>query len=96
MPVIDLDAPPRSSPPLRRPHRRLVIAAGVMLGLGFLTGEPAERPLRVDTTSLCGPPTVEADNTATPTTLWPRVELTIDSQTGRIVSVRCHTPQLAR
>lgn len=67
-----------------------------MLGLGILTGEPAERPLQVDTFSVCGPPTVEADNTATPTTLRPRVELTIDSQTGRILSVKCETPQLAR
>ena len=92
VPVIDLDAPPRSSPPLRRPQPRFVIAASVMLGLGFLTGEPAERPLRVDTRSVCGPPTVSADNTATPTTLWPSVELTIDSQSGRIISVRCGTP----
>lgn len=85
MPAIDLDAPPRSSPPLRRPYPRLVIAVGVMLTLGLLTGEPADRPLEVDTSSVCEPPTVQADNTVTPT----RAEYAIDPQTGRILSVRC-------
>lgn len=89
VPLIDLDALPRSSPPLRRPNSRFV-AAGVMLCLGFLSGEPAERPLEIDTSSICGPSTVEADNTAAPTTLWPSVELTIES--GRITAVRCGTP----
>lgn len=89
MHVIDLDAPPSSSPGRRsRPWSILIVVA---LGLGSLTGEPAGFP-QLDPVAVCGSPAGKSDHAANPAAIR-RVEIAIDSQTGHIRWVRCGTFQ---